>query len=121
MEERVAEFTFGIRDDNGLMLIRIVDCDGVIMYEIENARGYKRYFVHKGTTNCTFTSTVGMSTIFGNKKSLGKMIYNHNYVVIHELFKGDEVSCVTNVCGLYINTPQDDKELKEWIICGRDK
>ena len=49
------------------------------------------------------------------------MIYNHNYVVLHELFKGDEVSCITNVCGLYINTPQDDKDLNEWIICGRDK
>ena len=96
---------------------RVVTNGNLILFEIENAKGEKRYFIHRGCQSMEFSDDANLLT-FDNKTVINELIRSHNEVSSKLLSSTGFTFTYINVDGILIlvqRLDEEDNAIWQWI------
>ena len=96
---------------------RIVTNDNLILFEIENAKGEKRYFIHRGSQSMELTDNAKLLAV-DNKIVINELIRSHNEVSSKLLSSTGFTFTYINVDGILIlikRLDEEDNAIWQWI------
>ena len=96
---------------------RVVTNGNLILFEIENAKGENRYFIHRGCQSMEFSDDAKLLT-FDNKTVINELIRSHNEVSSKLLSSTGFTFTYINVDGILIlvkRLDEEDNAIWQWI------
>ena len=107
----------GIINNLNLHLNGVIDNNGIILYEVENLIGDKRYFIHRGIQSMELKSTDGKEFI-NNKTIIRELIDIHNCKIVEIASDGHYTGDFIEVGGLLLVIDTTNNNLVKWIYGG---
>ena len=107
----------GIINNLNLHLNGVIDNNGIILYEVENLIGDKRYFIHRGIQSMELKSTDGKEFI-NNKTIIRELIDIHNCKIVEIASDEHYTDNFIEVGGLLLVIDTTNNNLVKWIYGG---